>query len=148
MCLERVSASFISPQIFEDLVLDNLLKIVEENVKNGLTTVLHMDTNWTPFFKYFLEFPKNGKYILHLEDSDIFKAKEMLGDRFCIMGNIQTKLLRFGTKQQIIERTKELIDGCKEGGGYMMAEGCEIAPDTPMRNLKTWVDTTIKYGKY
>lgn len=117
-------------------------------MRNGLTTVLHMDTDWTPFYKYFLEFPKNGKFILHLEDSDIFKAKEMLGDRFWIMGNIQTKLLRFGTKQQIIEKTKDLIDGCKEEGGYMMAEGCEVAPDTPMRNLKTWVETTLEYGKY
>ena len=148
VCLERVSATFISPKIFEELVLENLLAMVKQNVRHGLTTVFHMDTDWTPFFHYFLEFPKNGKYILHLEDSDIYKAKEMLGDRFCIMGNIQTKLLRFGTKQQIIDKTKELIEVCKEGGGYMMAEGCEIAPDTPMSNMNAWIDTTLKYGKY
>jgi len=148
ICLERVSATFISPRNFEYFVLDNLLDMVKENVRHGLTTVFHMDTDWTPFFHYFLEFPKNGKYILHLEDSDIYKAKEMLGHRFCIMGNIQTKLLRFGTEQQIIDKTKELIDGCKEGGGYMMAEGCEVAPDTPINKMKVWIDTTLKYGQY
>lgn len=148
VCLERVSPMFISPKNFEDLVLDNLKEIVKENVRNGLTTVFHMDTDWTPFFHYFLDFPKNGRYILHLEDSDIFKAKEMLGSRFCIMGNIQTKLLRFGSKQQIIDKTKELIEGCKEGGGYMMSEGCEVAPDTPFKNLIVWRDTTLKYGTY
>ncbi len=148
ICLERVSPMFISPNDFEELVLHDLREIVKENVRNGLTTVFHMDTDWTPFFHYFLEFPKNGKYILHLEDSDIFKAKEMLGSRFCIMGNIQTKFLRFGTEQQIIDKTKELIEGCKEGGGYMMAEGCEVAPDTPFKNLKIWVETTLKYGAY
>ncbi|MGQ4875917.1 MAG: uroporphyrinogen decarboxylase family protein [Promethearchaeia archaeon] len=148
ICLERVSASFISPKIFEELVLDDLLIMIKENVRNNLTTVLHMDTDWTPFFEYFLEFPKNGRYIMHLEDSDIFKAKEILGDRFCLMGNIQTKLLRFGTEKQIIEKTKELIEGCKEGGGYMMAEGCEIAPDTPMKNMRAWINATLKYGTY
>lgn len=148
ICLERVSPMFISPYDFEDLVLGDLKEIVKENVRNGLTTVFHMDTDWTPFFHYFLEFPKNGKYILHLEDSDIFKAKEMLGSRFCIMGNIQTKLLRFGSEQQIIDKTIELIEGCKEGGGYMMAEGCEVAPDTPFKNLKIWVETSLKYGAY
>ncbi len=148
ICLERVSSTFISPKNFEELVLPNLLTMVKTNVKNGLTTVFHMDTDWTPFFHYFLEFPKNGKYILHIEDSDIFKAKEMLGDRFCLMGNIQTKLLRFGTEQQIIDYTKKLIEGCGEGGGYMMAEGCEVAPDTPMKNMKVWIDTTLKYGQY
>jgi hypothetical protein len=148
ICLERVSAAFISPKNFEELVLDNLLTMVKTNVRHGLTTVFHMDTDWTPFFHYFLEFPKNGKYILHIEDSDIFKAKEMLGDRFCLMGNIQTKLLRFGTEQQIVDYTKKLIEGCGEGGGYMMAEGCEIAPDTPFKNMKVWIDTTLKYGRY
>ena len=148
ICLERVSATFLSPKNFEELVLPNLLTMVRENVKRGLTTVFHLDTNWTPFFHYFLEFPKNGRYILHIEDSDIFKAKEMLGDRFCLMGNIQTRLLRFGTKQQIIDYTMKLIEGCAEGGGYMMAEGCEIAPDTPMENMKVWIDTTLKHGKY
>ena len=148
ICLERVSPTFISPKNFEDLVLDNLKEIVKENVRNGLTIIFHMDTDWTDFFRYFLEFPKNGKYILHLENSDIFKAKEMLGSRFCLMGNIKTELLRFGTEQQIIDATKKLINGCAEGGGYMMAEGCEVAPDTPFKNMKLWIETTLKYGRY
>ncbi|MFX1274833.1 MAG: uroporphyrinogen decarboxylase family protein [Promethearchaeota archaeon] len=148
VCLERVSSTFLSPKNFEELVLPSLLTIIKSNVRNGLTTVFHMDTDWTPFFHYFLEFPKNGKYILHLEDSDIFKAKEMLGDRFCLMGNIQTKLLRFGTEKQIEDYTRKLIEICGAGGGYLMAEGCEVAPDTPMRNMKVWIETTLKYGKY
>ncbi|MHA1273128.1 MAG: uroporphyrinogen decarboxylase family protein [Promethearchaeota archaeon] len=53
-----------------------------------------------------------------------------------------------GTEQQIIDKIKELIKGCKEGGGYMMAEGCEIAPDTPMKNMKAWINATLKYGTY
>jgi len=64
------------------------------------------------------------------------------------MGNIQTKLFRFGSEQQIIDKTRELINGCKEGGGYMMTDGCEVAPDTPMKNMRTWINTTLEYGKY
>lgn len=148
VCLERVSSSFISPKIFEDFVLDNLLKIVKENVRNGLTTIFHMDTDWTPFYHYFLEFPKNGKYVLHLENSDIFQAKKELGHRFCLMGNIRSELLRFGPEKKIVDYTKKLIEECGSGGGYMMAEGCEIAPDTPLKNMKLWIETTLKYGKY
>ncbi len=140
--LERVGSTFISPKNFEEIVLPNLLTIVKSNVRNGLTTIFHMDTDWTPFFHYFLEFPKNGNYVLHLEDSDIFKAKEMLGDRFCLMGNIQTKLLRFGTEYQIKDYIRKLIEICGEGGGYLMAEGCEVAPDIPMKNMKVWIETT------
>ncbi|MBD3342045.1 MAG: hypothetical protein GF353_23295 [Candidatus Lokiarchaeota archaeon] len=148
ICLERVSSTFISPELFEELVLPDLLKIVKENVKNDLITVFHMDTDWTPFLHYFKEMPKNGKYILHLEDTNIFKAKEMLGGRFCLMGNVPTKLMRFGSEEKIKNYLRRLIDECGEAGGYMMSCGCEVAPDTPFKNLKLMVDVTLKYGRY
>jgi uroporphyrinogen decarboxylase len=148
ICLERVSATFISPEVFEELVFPDLLRIVKENVMNGRTTVFHMDSDWTPFLHYFREFPSNGEYILHLEDTDIFKAKELLGDRFCLMGNVPTDLLRFGIENKIIDYVKKLIELCGPGGGYMMSCGCEVAPDTPFKNLKLMVDTTLKYGIY
>ncbi|TFG01862.1 MAG: hypothetical protein EU542_06210 [Promethearchaeota archaeon] len=148
ICLERVSSTFISPQVFEELVLPDLIRLVKDNVRNGRTVVFHMDSDWTPFLHYFLEFPSNGRYILHLENTDIFKAKELLGDRFCLMGNVPTDLLRFGPENKIIGYVKKLIEVCGQDGGYMMSCGCEVAPDTPFKNLKLMIDTTLKYGTY
>ncbi|MCP4760701.1 MAG: hypothetical protein GY870_02895 [archaeon] len=148
ICLERVSPEFLSPKNFEYFVLPHLLELVKDSVNNGLTIMFHLDTRWDNFYHYFLDFPKNGKYILHLENSDIKKAKDVLGSQFCIMGNIPSKLLTFGTEHQIVDRTKQLIDECGDGGGYMMSAGCHVTPDTPMKNLNTWINTTLKYGMY
>jgi uroporphyrinogen-III decarboxylase len=147
VCLERVSASFISPKIFEELVLPYLKQIVEVNNKLGYINLFHMDTDWTPFFEYFLELPK-GRYILHLENSDIFKAKELLGDRFCLMGNVNSTLQKLGTPQQIEDYCKKLIEVCGEGGGYILGSGCEIASDAPFENVQAIINAGKKYGTY
>ncbi|HUY01421.1 MAG TPA: uroporphyrinogen decarboxylase family protein [Candidatus Deferrimicrobium sp.] len=147
VCLERVSASFISPKVFEELVLPYLKQIVEVNNKLGYINLFHMDTDWTPFFEYFLELPK-GRYILHLENSDIFKAKELLGDRFCLMGNVNSTLQKLGTPQQIEDYCKKLIEVCGEGGGYILGSGCEIASDAPFENVQAIVNAGKKYGVY
>ena len=147
VCLERVSASFISPKIFEELVLPYLKQIVKMNNRMGYINLFHMDTDWTPFFEYLLELPK-GHYILHLENSDIFKAKELLGDRFCLMGNVNSTLQKLGTPKEIEKYCKKLIEVCGEGGGFILGSGCEIASDAPFENIQAIVDAGKKYGPY
>ena len=147
VCLERVSAEFISPEIFEELVLPYLKQIVTVNNRLGYINLFHMDTDWTPFFEYFLELPK-GRYILHLENSDIFKAKEILGHRFCLMGNVNSTLQKLGTPKLIMEHCKKLIEVCGEGGGYILGSGCEVASDAPFENIQAIIEAGKKYGVY
>jgi uroporphyrinogen-III decarboxylase len=120
---------------------------VKMNNRMGYINLFHMDTDWTPFFEYFRELPK-GHYILHLENSDIFKAKEVLGDRFCLMGNLNSTLQKIGTPQQIEDYCKKLIEVCGEGGGFILGSGCEIASDAPFANIQALVNAGKKYGTY
>jgi hypothetical protein len=148
ICLERVSNTFISGEIFEDLVLPYLKKMVKVNNKLGYTNLFHMDTNWTPFLEYFLELPKKGRYILHLENTDIIKAKEILGDRMCLMGNVNSSLLSIGSPKDIDKYCKKIIENCKEGGGFILGSGCEVASDAKFENVQALIDAGKKYGSY
>ncbi|MHA1269401.1 MAG: uroporphyrinogen decarboxylase family protein [Candidatus Helarchaeota archaeon] len=148
ICLERVSNSFISAEIFEELVLPYIKQIVNINNKLGYTNLFHMDTNWTPFLKYFLELPKNGRYILHLENTDIIKAKEILGDRMCLMGNVNSSLLAIGVPKDIDKYCKHIIENCMEGGGFILGSGCEVASDAKFENVQAMISAGKKYGVY
>ncbi|MHA1310631.1 MAG: uroporphyrinogen decarboxylase family protein [Candidatus Helarchaeota archaeon] len=148
ICLERVSNSFISAEIFEDLVLPYIKQIVKINNKLGYTNLFHMDTNWGPFLEYFLELPKNGRYILHLENTDIIKAKEILGDRMCLMGNVSSTLLSIGTAKEVDKYCKRIIEKCKEGGGFILGSGCEVASDAKFINVQAMINAGKKYGIY
>ncbi len=142
----RGSADFISIKHFEKLFWPYFKKMVSTYVKKGYIVQLHMDTNWTDRLHYFKELPK-GKIYLHIDErTDIFKAKEILGDHMCIEGNLKPSLFRLGTPHQIEEETKKIIEGCADGGGLMV--GSEIPDDAKLENLKAMIDTCKTYGQY
>ena len=60
-----------------------------------------------PFIDYFKEFPK-GTCIFECENMDIYKTKEILGDRMCIMGNVSSTLFSQGSPKDIKEVCRKL----------------------------------------
>lgn len=143
---QQASAEIISSSQFEKFCLPYLKRMTEEFAKDGFISHLHNHGNWTPSLKYLEDFPKK-KCILYLDDkTDISKAKEILGDRMCLMGNIRASILSLGTPKKVEKATKKIIDGCADGGGLIIS--CENPPDAQFENLKALVDTTKKYGVY
>ncbi|MFX0049060.1 MAG: uroporphyrinogen decarboxylase family protein [Candidatus Hermodarchaeota archaeon] len=106
----RASADFISIPHFEELFWPYFKKMVSKYIKDGFIVQIHMDTNWTDRLHYFKELPK-GKIYLHLDErTDIFKAKEILGDHICIEGNLKPSLFTLGNPARIEQETKQIID--------------------------------------
>jgi uroporphyrinogen-III decarboxylase len=81
------------------------------------------------------------------EKQDMANAKKVLGDTACIAGNFDTNLLSYGTKEQIVEETKRLLDICAPGGGYMMSNSISLDNAKP-ENLAAWYEAVEKYGRY
>lgn len=52
-----------------------------------------------------------------------------------------------GTKEQIVEETKRLLDICAPSGGYMMSNSISL-DNCKRENLAAWYEATEKYGKY
>jgi uroporphyrinogen-III decarboxylase len=143
---QQSSADIVSPSQFEKFSFPYLKKMTEEFAKDGFISHLHHHNNWTPFLEYLKDFPKR-KCILYLDDkTDIFKAKEVLGDSMCLMGNVSASLLSLGTPKKVEEATKKILEGCADGGGLIIS--CENPPDARFENLKALVDATKKYGVY
>lgn len=142
----RESSSNFSLKIFEDIAFPQIKKTVDALSKENIITLLHCDGDWTPNLPYLVELPK-GKCILDLDAStDIFKAKEILGDRMCISGNVMEILLSFGTPQKVTEHCKKLFEIVGEGGGFVLKG--EASSETKPENIKAMIDATHKYGMY
>lgn len=119
----RFSGGFISPRHFEQFALPQLLKLVDLLVSRGLTIFFHLDQDWIKMLPYFRQFPA-GNYVLHLDGTtDIFKAKEILGDRMCLMGDVPARLFKLGTPQDIEAYCKKLIDTVGRGSGFILGAG-------------------------
>lgn len=132
----RDSSTFISPKQFEEFVFPDLLEIVNALTAADIDIVFHLDNDWTGFLSYFKEFPR-GRCIMDIDGStDIFKAKEILGDHMAIMGDVPPALLTLGTPEQVFDYCKKLVEVVGEGGGFVLDSGCELPFNSKPENVK------------
>jgi uroporphyrinogen decarboxylase len=76
-------------------------------------------------------------------------AKEIYGDRFCLVGGLDHKeVIRNGSPQQIEAQVKEAIETTAEGGGFIIGPSCTLYQDTPLENYNAVARAVKKYGRY
>ena len=137
----RPSGSFISPSMFERFALPLFVEATERLVAEGITPFLHFDSDWTPMLPYLRELPKR-QCVLYLDGStDIFKAKEILGDHICLCGDVPASLLSLGSPQDVEAYCDRLIREVGEGGGFILSSGCSTPPDAKPENVKAMMDS-------
>ncbi len=141
----RTSASSLNPRFFEEIAFPEWLEICEYFVERGVTPLLHFDSDWTPFFPYLKELPRR-KCILNLDGtSDIFKAKEILGDHFCLMGDVPASLLKLGEPEEVDAYCERLIRELGSDGGFILSSGCTIPVDARPENVRAMINSVYKY---
>jgi uroporphyrinogen-III decarboxylase len=87
-----------------------------------------------------------GKVVLEIDGTtDIFKAKEVLGDHLCIMGDVPAQLLKLGTPDDVRAYVKKLIDVVGKGGGFILSSGCDVPVDAKPENVKAVIEVGMTY---
>ncbi len=130
----RSASEFISPRHWQRFVFPYYKKLVEAVVEEGVIAVLHFDSDWTRDLEHLRELPAR-KFIFSPDSStDIFKAKQVLGDHACIMGDVPASLLSLGAVDKVKEYCRRLM---REIGptGFILAQGCDIPPNAKPENV-------------
>ncbi|MDK2881120.1 MAG: hypothetical protein PWQ99_895 [Clostridia bacterium] len=136
----RSASEFLSPRLWRRFVFPYIKQLVEAVVEEGVVAILHFDSNWTRDLEYLRELPK-GKCVLALDGAtDIFKAKEVLGDHMCIMGDVPPALLSLGTPEEVHNYCRKLIENIGPSG-FILAQGCDIPPNAKPENVKAMIES-------
>jgi uroporphyrinogen-III decarboxylase len=139
----RTAPCFVSPTMWDRFVWPYFYRLVNEVIDFGLIALLHLDSNWDRELERFKEFPK-GKLIMALDgETDIFKAKEILGDHLCIMGDVPATMLAFDTPDNVYKYCKKLI---RELGpeGFILHSGCDIPTNAKLENVQAMVESVLE----
>ena len=134
----------MSRKHFETFYWPGLKKAILTAVDLGFIPMPFCEGKYGDRLEYFLELPK-GKVVCHFEHMDMARAKEVLGDHLCIMGNVPSSLLQIGSSQEVEEYCKNLIKVCGKGGGFILTNGSSIDEAKPA-NVKAMVDSVKKYS--
>ena len=139
------SLDMISPAIyekyvfpFESRVFDAISPLAHEK---GAVTVLHIcgDTR-----KILPLMARTGVDVLEIDTPvPMSEAKVLTGGRTALMGNIDpTSVLLQGTPDLVRRTAEECLRSTDAlEGGVILGSGCEVAPWTPVENLKALVET-------
>jgi uroporphyrinogen-III decarboxylase len=144
--LHRGADGFMSLKQFETFYWPGLKKLTLALIEKNLTPCLFVEGDCGSRLEYFTEFPK-GKVLALLDSTDIFRAKEILGNTMCLAGNMPPSLLSGGTAEQVTEYTKKLIDIVGKDGGFIMSSRTALDNANPAL-VKLWADLTHQYGIY
>ena len=131
----RGTPSILSPEMFERFSWKYLRELAQLAIDYDVIPILHLDSCWDNGLHYFRELPAK-KCIMALDGkTNIFKAKEAVGDRMCIMGDVPAEMLAFGKPEDVYNYTMERI---KKVGpvGYMICSGCDIPFNAVMENVQ------------
>lgn len=137
---------FMSPEQFKTFYWPTLKRLVLGLIDEGLDPFVLWEGDCTSRLELIGDIPK-GKAVYWFERTDIFKAKEVLGDTVCIRGNVPLSIMSTGTPDDVKDYCKKLIDVVGKGGGFIM-DSSTVLDDAKPENVKAMIDFTKEYGVY
>lgn len=134
------SGPFFNPDQMNRWILPYLNKWSEAVRGMGLYSILHSDGNLT---KYLDSIAATGLDALQAIDPvagmDMRKAKEIVGDRLCLCGNVDCGLLLKGTPEDVHGATSRLLTELKGEAGFVLGASNAVQPDVPVGNYRAMI---------
>lgn len=111
--------TFMREKDFAKLWWPSFKRMCDTYASMGVQNHLWCEDNWTRYLDYLYELPTNT--VLMFEFGDLKLIKEKLGKKHIIAGLYPLALLKMGTKEQCIDKAKEMLDILAPGGKYIFS---------------------------
>jgi len=112
--------AYLSPKQYREFYWPYEKQLIEWIAKHGGKIFLVMEGRWENIWDCFLEVPKDC-LILNVDDDDILKVNEVLGDHQILCGGLKLGDTRLKTFDQMKDDIKRVIDTCAPGGGFIFS---------------------------
>jgi hypothetical protein len=145
--LHRGDDFFMSRKQFEKFYWPSLKRYIDALIEEGIQVSLFAEGAYNQRLEYIGDFPK-GWVSWMFDQTDMARAKKMIGDRCAISGNVPASLMVTGTPKEVKNYCRRLIETCAPGGGYILAGGCSATETKNPQNFKVFMEAAIEYGTY
>jgi uroporphyrinogen-III decarboxylase len=145
--MHKGADSFMSVKQFEKFYWPTFRKLLLGLVNEGCVPMMVIDGSYNEARLEIIKDLPRSSVIWTMEKTDMFKAKEILGDSACIAGNVTAAQLYTQSPEEIKEYCRRLIEVCGKGGGYILSLGSGV-DKCDRANLQAIVEAAKEYGVY
>ena len=144
--LHKAMDGFMNDKQYERFYWKPLKKIMLALIDMGVTPYIYTEGPYNTRLDFLTDVPK-GKVLYHFETVDMKLAKQKLNGIAAICGNLSISQMEFGSTETVIRETRELLETCAPGGGYLFDFNGSLENCKP-ENMDAMFETLEKYGKY
>lgn len=135
-----------APAVIRNLFLPHYRKVM---ARTSLPWIIHSDGNIAPVLDDILSLGVKGIANIEPGPMDIDKLKKDVGERVCLMGNIDLHYtLTRGTPEETRVEVRERIQNVGPGGGYILASANGLTAYCKPENVRAMARALTDYGHY
>jgi len=140
---------FLSPAMFSEFVTPYLARLIKGYRDMGFYIIKHTDGNIMPILDQLIQANPHALHSLDPQAGiDIKEVKELVGDKVCLIGNIDCGLLQTGTDEQVIESIKYALKWGMPGYGYIFSTSNCIYTGMKLERYRLMLKIWEEYGNY
>jgi uroporphyrinogen-III decarboxylase len=144
--LHKGDDTFMSDAQFQKFYWPSLKRFILALINEGIMVSLFAEGKYNNRLETVKDLPP-GWILWHFDQTDMAKAKKILGKTQLLTGNVPTSLICTGTPKAVKEYCRGLLDLCAKDGGYILNGGASCAEAKP-ENLRAMMEAAKEFGKY
>lgn len=140
----------MSPAAFSRFLLPRLKRMIDMIHEEGALCIKHSDGNLYPILDMIVSADPDGlNPIEPVAGMSLAKTKSLIGDRVCLVGNIDcAHLLPHGTTEQVREAVRQAIADAAAGGGFILTSSNSIHSSCNPQNFVAMVQACHEFSSY
>jgi len=140
---------FLSPAWFDEFVTPYLTRLVRGYREQGHYVIKHTDGNIMPILDSLVEGPPHALHSLDPQGGvDMAEVKGRVGDRVCLIGNVNCGLLDSGTDEECVESARYALRHGMPGGGYIFSTSNCVYTGMRLSRYELILDVWRREGNY
>ncbi len=137
---------FMSQQQFKEVYWPSFRRLLLGMIDAGLVPMPLWEAECDKRLELIGEGMPKGKMIYWFERTDIFRAKEILGDVACLRGNISPSILTLGTAEEVDAACRQVIEKAGRDGGLILDCAFGVPDESPVENVRALYRSVKKYN--
>ncbi len=140
----------MSPAVFRQFILPRLQRMVDLIHEEGALCIKHSDGNLYSLLEMIASAGPDGlNPVEPVAGMDLKKTKQLVGDRMCLVGNIDcAHLLPHGTVDEVRQAVRQAIADAAPVGGFILSSSNSIHSSCDARNFVAMVQACHEFGAY